>query len=236
LSTGRQHYTGRRVFRPSDVKSVTPVLGLLPSRDTMTLTAASKVSQWTNVTGGTNATQAVDGQRLVYTSFGGPGGKPFIAFDTAGGNLALGDYSALTAGELFAVRRVNADPPVSGAGTWYRFGTSGSTDHSPFTDGTVFDGFGSTARKNAGNPTPDLSQWHIWNVRSVASDFAILLNGAAFFSTATNTVGFHATCQLGSNSGGGIRELWLFNGKLTAYEREGMVAYLTRNNSLFLPF
>ena len=148
----------------------------------------------------------------------------------------LGDPSGLTAGEIFIVRKVDADPPADTAhsGLWL-FGTDGNANHYPWTDGNIYDSFGSTTRKTVGNPTPSLSStYRVYNVYSAASDWQAFLDNTSIFATGTNTVGFLGSnaCEVG-NSGTGAHgygqlvEIVMFASKLSSGDRTSMYTWLT---------
>jgi hypothetical protein len=111
-------------------------------------------------------------------------------------------YSGKSAGAAFLISIKDEDPPViaNSEGFW-RFGT-GSSDHMPYTDGVVYDGFCSTVRKTVGNLSPSFASWRIIGVNSGASDYDFYLDGVLQFPTATNTFGADPVPLLGLSSGG----------------------------------
>lgn len=107
----------------------------------------------------------------------------------------------LTEGAVYAVVKANADPAASSASSGGFLWASAAShvangSHHPFTDGVVYDGFGSTVRKTCGNPTPSLAAWAIISFHSKAGSFECYVNGTLLFSTATNTVGWTTTPNL----------------------------------------
>lgn len=146
------------------------------------------------------------------------------------------NLSSFTAGEIFVVLKQNADPAPSDltSGLWVMgtaVGGSGS-DHYPFTDSTVYMGFGSTTRKSTGNPSVALTGFHLLNIWSAANDWAMQINGTSHFSTGTNTVGFTNAPMIGRSLNvtyfdtGDIAEIICFNAKLSAGERTSMNDYI----------
>jgi hypothetical protein len=193
------------------------------------ITIDTGVGVWAGVGGsGASASNATDATQPTLSATGGPGGKPAVAF-TGGQLLQFADvFSAFTAAELFMVWKADADPSVTGAGGLWYFGTGGSADVIPFTDGNVYDGFGSSARKDAiaANPTVSLATWNRYSVVTTSAEWTSRINGTQHSTTATNTVAFHTSCNLGvsNNPGavffeGKVHEFVLFSSKLGASER-----------------
>ena len=131
-------------------------------------------------------------------------GKKALDFDDANDVLtcATGLLNGATASAFFAVVKMDADPPSGGGAVIDGFSTSGSNSHHPFTDGTIYDGFGSTVRKTCGNPTPSLTSTSMLAAISGASDYRFLVNDATLHSTATNTVGIGTGTRYMGNSAG----------------------------------
>lgn len=162
--------------------------------------------------------------------------RKVLEFDGVNDQLtqAGGLLNGATAGSFFIVAKTDADPAVVGSdgGHVNDFSSSTSSSHHPYSDGVVYESFGSTVRKTVGNPTDSLAAWHRYSAHSAANDFRVYLNGASIFSTATNTVGFGTmTRQLGWQLGGGywkglVAELLLFSRVLSTAEREQVDRYL----------
>lgn len=188
------------------------------------------ISTWT-ASAGNNATAAGTARPTYQTNE--QNGLPIVRFDGVNDAMAFGNFSALTAGEVFIVIKIDNDPTTgSGArsGLW-TIGTDGALiTLYPYDDGVIYDGFGSTARKTVGNPTPSLASWRVYNVFSAANDWGANLDGSSLFTTATNTVGFSASCVLGAQSvaflDGDVAEFIMYNRKLTAPERASVLSYL----------
>ncbi len=228
-----------QTFSPSDITSASPVMNLNAVAAQMTLISSTHISAWNDQLGsGISGTQPVDasGQRPIYSASGGPGDKPYVSFGANAGVgqwVVFGDvFSALTAAEVFVVRKAGADPagPFPDEGGFWHFGTNANGDLLPFTDGNVYDCFGSTARKSTGNPTVALTGWHIYNVITTASEWTSNINGVEHFTTGTNTVGFAAAATLGKTLGAvgdsAITTIWMFDGKLSTEDRAAMLTWL----------
>lgn len=154
--------------------------------------------------------------------------------------MVLPDMSALTAGEVFIVIKTTADPSTDAAysGLW-RMDTSGFHCHYPYTDGNIYECWGSTTRQIPGqNPTPSLSAaFNVWNCFSATNDWGANLNNTSFATSASNTVGFPGaslaffggTDSLSYNMNGNIGELLIYDHKLSSTDRNTVYTYLTSN-------
>jgi hypothetical protein len=165
---------------------------------------------------------------------------PAVAFAGTDDVLNGPDLSALTAAEVFVVFKVPADPTVGFEGAIWKFGTdAAASDLVPFTDGNVYDGFGSTARKSTGNPTDSLAAYVLYNIVTTATEWTSFINGTQHFTTATNTVGFSATPTLGANvipaySMASVCELILCSAKLSAGDKTSVKSYIATKYGLTL--
>ena len=161
-------------------------------------------------------------------------GQPGLSFSAAATQELVGpDLFALglTAAETFIVFQLNADPPATGAkcGLW-RTESAASVAVVPFTDGVIYDGFGSTVRKTTVNPTPSLASPRIYSVITTSSEWTSSLDGVQIFTTATNAVGWNTATRIGSsvtNWFDGIMCEWLvYPAKLSTADRAKTIAYL----------
>lgn len=144
--------------------------------------------------------------------------------------------SAFTEGEIFVVIKATADPATGNlVGAWATFGTDGNVTHYPFTDGTVYDGFATTARKNTGNPATNLSNFNLYNISSKANQWISRINGTVHFSTTTNAVAYTTAPYFGGNNGSGFGagfsgdmcEIIYYNRVLNSSERAKVRTYIT---------
>jgi hypothetical protein len=137
-----------------------------------------------------------------------------------------------TALEAAYVAADSNDPGSTGVGAvLVNFGTDVVADHEPYTDGNIYHGFASTARKTVGDPTPSLTAPHIASIRSAASDWQYWLDGTQFFATATNTVALSATPGVGRDTRGSylhgkVSEVVLANTTLATEDRQCLEGYL----------
>jgi hypothetical protein len=170
-------------------------------------------------------------------------GLPVVRFNGTSQflNFPVNAFVGFTAAEAFIVVKANnPDPPVSSVGTGlWDFGTDITSTHYPFTDGIIYDDFGTSARKTTVNPTPSLNAFNLYNVISSSGLWASRLNGGStIFSTGTNTVAFIAQCTLGSSGGGtvyfngDIAEFILYNRVISQSERDQIESYVAAKYGL----
>lgn len=160
----------------------------------------------------------------------------FDAITTGADYFTLPNFmSAFTAGTVIFVAKIDLDAPggSGSSGPPIKAGTSGSSDHYPFTDGTIYFGYGSDTRKTVVNPTTSLATWHLGCFRSASSDWKYFLNGVQEFTTGTNTVAFTTAPIIGAyNTGigpyfdGRIAELVQTNTAVGSTDREKLEGYL----------
>lgn len=142
--------------------------------------------------------------------------------------FAIPDLSALTAGHVFIALKINVDPPTdsASAGLWTMGVTS--TSYFPYTDGVIYDDFGTDTRKTVGNPTPSLAAWHIYEVLSGPGLWTARLDGVDLFTTSSNTVAFPSSPILGRSLNGDFGAWMLFDAVQTdgnaAIHRAGLKA------------
>lgn len=241
----------RKSFTNSPVLPVLTGLFLWLKADEITgLNDTNPITTWADSsTEGNDATQATAGNRPIYrTSI--INSLPAVRFtNLADGSdptnrkffaLPTNAFSAFTEGEIFWVGVVDADPPGDQyQNTFLNFGNYAQEFNDnevyPFTDGNMYNGFGSSARKNAYWATGGvLDSWHIYDIWSAANDWGMNLDNVNKFTTATNTVSFRSDCRIGRDSSsvetfglqGYIAEMILYNRKVTPTERTDIYDYL----------
>lgn len=159
----------------------------------------------------------------------GPNGKACVSFNGSSNFLVPNFFSAYTEGEIFVYMKNASDPttgsPASPIGSW---GTSGSTDHTPFTDGIIYDGWGSTVRKTTINPVANTALWTLYNVRSKSGLWINALNGERLWGTLTNTVGFSTAGLIGKSVSnyflGDVAEIQFYDHVLSNTDRSTVVS------------
>lgn len=150
---------------------------------------------------------------------------------------ASNPISGKSSATLMFVFKQDADPPASSPQAGAPISNFGSdaaapADHTPWTDGNIYIGFASTARKTAGNPSASLASWSVITVVSAASDYRVYVNGTLLYSTATNTFGASsggtAALFLSSDATGGfytfdgdLAEIVIWDSALGTSAREG---------------
>ena len=207
----------------------------------VTQDAGGRVSSWADQSGhGMDATQPTSGNQPQVVA-GARNGQPALHFDGAASYLSLPNVmGAATAGELFVVLRAT-DP--AHRHSFMNFGTSpyGLSIY-PYTDGHIYDSFGSTNFYDIGVPPVDLTQFHLYNASSIAGAWTARLNGQVQFATTSNTVGFNSGPTIGYSDGyagtffaGDIAELLVFDHALTDAERQTVSAYLNAKYAYAAP-
>lgn len=192
------------------------------------------IATWSDSSGnGNNATQATAGNKPTYKT-NIVNGFPVVRFASSSAKyFSLPSFSSLTQGEIFIVVKIVADPPPDDAhsGLW-NMSTDTLNTHYPWGgDSTIYDAWGTTARKTVGNPTPLLTSWRVYNVYSASASWAAQLDNATLATTGTNTVGFPASPTLGKSLGafyldGDVAEVVMYNAKLSTTNRTNVYNYL----------
>jgi len=193
------------------------------------------LGNWTQSTAGNQPATPVSWQGQQAVTFTYP------AADATKDWLDGPSLAALTAGHAYVVMQKDADPSTAGdgvGGLWL-IGTDALASHVPFSDGTIFDDFGSTARKATVNPTASLASPCIYETISTSSEWTNFLNGGQLFTTGTNTVAFSATPRIGADATGNnvgmsgkIGEVIVFDHKLTNPQRSGVLQYLSNKYTI----
>jgi hypothetical protein len=147
---------------------------------------------------------------------------------TANAYFGAGDMTALNAsgGSYMEIIKVTDQTTRGG----HRLGT-GASSHYPYdVDLKIYETFGSTARKDAITTGSALTSWHKKYVWSETNDYGIRQNASNIYTTATNTVGFHATSLVGFNGTQRMKcdlaAIYFFSNKLTPAELTSLDAYI----------
>jgi hypothetical protein len=151
--------------------------------------------------------------------------------------LSLSILSGSVAASFYLVQKVVSTSAQNGSPEW---GTGGA-NYCPYSDGNIYEGFGSNVRKTVGTPTGALTAYRIISCYTAANDWACYIDGGTggssggtspLFSTATNTVVWAGSNpNLGANAGltpfdGWYAEVVYTNAKQSTTDRQKMEGYL----------
>lgn len=169
--------------------------------------------------------------------FGEQPGIRFKAAESQRLNLMAGALiSGLAAVHAFLIVKLAADPTAANADGLWGF-SGGNATRFPYSDGTIYDNFGTNSRKTAGNPSPSLAAAHCYEVISASGEWTNRLDGAQITTTATNTVAWSAARQtIGADEGatstyhldGWIGALFPCNAKLVGSDLTNMRGFIAR--------
>lgn len=179
---------------------------------------ANHAIQGTSINRPVLASAILNGRNMVYFN-SGHWVAPGTAFSGAGATL-------------FAVMKNDADPSgAAGTAGFMRLGTDATASVVPWTDGVIYDGSFSSARKTTVNPTPSFTAGRIYEVTSAAGAWTNYMDGTQLFTTGTNTVAHHATPLIGhhgSTTGfkGHFGDLLFYGSALNSTDRSAVRAWL----------
>lgn len=199
------------------------------------LSNGDPVPTWTDSSGNSNTATSAGPTDLIYRTNAINTTLPAVSFGELGTSyFTFPDFaSAFTAGEVYLVVKLDADPASDGStsGLW-DFGTSGSFVAVPYTDGHVYDDWGQTTRPDQGVTGGIMSSWTVYSLWSASNDYASFLNGTSLYTNGTNTVAFRTNLQLGRGLSadqhlkGKVAEMIMYNGKLSSGDRLIVKTYL----------
>lgn len=167
---------------------------------------------------------------------GGPNDAAHVRFES-GEYCSRGSspFAGLTEAELVIVHKFDSASTAAATTNvpWYFCGAASNDLWKYATGPALYCGAGSTTRQTCGNPSQDLTQWHVGNVISTATEFTVNVGAQALYTTGTNAVGFATTCVVGAGLVGGgasmvgdIAEVILYDRKLSTDERNRIKQYL----------
>lgn len=218
----------------------------------------ASMTGWTDLSGNGNHATVQGTLAPQWESASGPGGGPAVRLrgsDGATSDATRGYFkvpaaavSGLTAGEILTYLRSSKATTV--ASSLWSWGSWADQSYFTFSNGSVYDYFGSTVRKGPFAPGVTIqNQWRRYGVHSAAGDWAARIDGTQIHSTATNTVSFPASGgqqpiigdstypnQIASGSfsspwRGLMTAVIFYNRKLTSTERSDLDAWLVANPS-----
>lgn len=187
--------------------------------------SADTLSQWNDSSGaGNHATQATGANQPTYLA-GARNGRAVVRFRDPTVMGLPNVLTGLTAGTLLVVLKAHADA----FGAMARFGSPDDAFY-PWSNGQIYDNFGTTVRKDSIVPGVSLQQWNIVSVVSAASDYRYYINNVNKRTTATNTVGWHTSPVFGQAGGFYLRadvaEIMVYSGALSDGNRNALEVYL----------
>jgi len=180
-----------------------------------------------------NATQS-NGSNQPTLVANGLNGRPVVHF-AGGQSLNLPNVmNGASAGEIFVVVRSTA---LNNA-LWWWGGSNGNLY--PYSDGNLYEDFGTTTWTSLGKPAADLTQYNLYNVSSSSSEWTQRINGLVNYDRLGNTVSFRATPVLGMASSGvhftgDIAEVIVYDHVLTPQEKETVGFYLNSKYAFTSP-
>lgn len=134
-------------------------------------------------------------------------GKPALLIED---KFLAGSALSGAAGTLYAALKVLADPSAGEDAILNGFGSSGSRDHMPYSDGNIYYGAMATVRQSCGNFVVPLDTPYLMTCVSASNSWNLRLNSTTFYSTTGTTVGFGSTPQVGSLDCNGWVSEWVF--------------------------
>jgi hypothetical protein len=184
--------------------------------------------------------QATSGNRPIL-KIATQNGRNSVRFDAIDDFMEMdANFSGLTAATYFIVLKIAVDPPTVESKTGhpimfiYNIIANGGASHYPYLDSNIYDTSMTTSRKTVGNPSPNLTNFHLYNVSATSNSWTARLNKTQLFTTATNTFSQQEKTigrSIGSNLvfyyfNGDISELVVYNSVLSANDRTSIENYL----------
>jgi len=173
-----------------------------------------------------------------YRTSGGPNSLPSIQLyadgSENGGYFSMPNFiSAYTAGHCWTVFKKDTDPTGDSDGP--PLGNWGTTNDSYFPypgDNTIYEAFGSNARKDNITHTVALNIWGVYEIRTASAAWSNYINGTQQFTTGTNTVAFSTAPTVGQEKAGRVfrgqfAETFFYNRVLTSGEITTIKSYIT---------
>ena len=188
--------------------------------------ANGRISVWQDQSANSADATQTNGSNQPFLTQNALNGLPIVHFN-AGQYFTLPDFmNKATEGEIFMFVRSGGQGTLRMAD----FGTSQFGAAYPWSNGKLYDDFGSTSQYEVGNPPQSLYQYHIYNVTSEASDWVVRFDGVEQYRSRTNTVAFNTSPLLGHCRTeyflGDIAEVIIYNRSLSPSERKQVETYL----------
>ena len=220
--------------------------GVYSDAGTTPATNGGTVQQWNDShTGARHFAQATAGNRPTWVTNAINTTLPALRFDpTVVDTPATAQYllgpsaSALTAGEIFiVVKKAGADPGDGTKASLWDFEANGNSNVYPYSDGHIYDGWGSGSRYDSGDPTPSVNTWRLYNVVSTSSEWTSFIDGTQQFTTSPGNVAFGIPnlgrdTNTGKGFGGDVAELIMYSAKCSAPDKVQTKAYIAAKYGL----
>lgn len=230
-------FGGGAVDDPGDVTG----LHLWLRGDQTGVADGAEITTWSDLSGQNNFCSGAGATKPVLRATGGPDSQPCVEFEGTVSYFTVPNFhTGFTAAHAFAIVKIDVEPPSVASKCGPPFGHFGNevselASAYPFTDSNVYENFGTTVRKSTGNPTPALTNWHLYEIRTASGAWSNWFNGTSHFSTGTNTVGFRNNAFIGRDETGGtinfldgrIAEGLIYNKVLSAGEILTVKGYFT---------
>lgn len=186
---------------------------------------------------GLNSTTTAGAARATLVT-GAQNGLNGLRFNSASSQVYILNatlFTGFTSGSMFIVFKVDADPAAAfGSTGWQRAFGHGNAEHVPYTDSTLYTGWGSTARRAVTPIHPLLTSYRIVIITSATDDWSFWMDGVELDHQTTSTVGFGANPALWALGGdidwgnymlGHILEWGVTNTKLSTTDRQKVEGY-----------
>ena len=215
--------------------ALSPLVWLV-SADAATITlSGSNVTAWADKGSAAGSwTQSTSANQPTYSAsdLGYPGVRSSGAVSSE--YLQRSNPTSYTEMEILVVYEQDFDPAssTSKGGLW-RIGSSAQNTIMSYPGNQhIYDDAGSTTRRDTGTRITPLTSPVCYSVVSTASEWTSYLNFAQQYTTATNTVGTDTMFYIGASYAtapldGVIRELLVFDRKLSSGERSDVHAYFS---------
>lgn len=222
----RGFFGGAVAFKPSDIAGLqlwldaTTGLFDATSGGNAVTTDGSAVARWEDQSGNArHFKQATSNNRpALKTSI--QNGKNIIRFDSDNDWMEMdSEFSGLTSASYYVILKIAVDPPAVELKTahpiHFLYGTTAgySSSHYTWTDGNIYDNTMTTTRRTAGNPTPTLTNFHLYNVDASGSSWTNRLNKTQLTTFTTNTFS-QLRKEIGRSLWSSVSYYYYFNGDL----------------------
>jgi len=166
--------------------------------------------------------------------------KNILRFDAINDFLEMDSaFSGLSSASYYVVLKIAVDPPTAQTKTGHPIGflygnTGPSTgSHFTWTDGNIYDNTMTTTRRTAGNPTPSLTNFNLYNVDASGSAWTNRLNKTQLTTFVSNTFSQNGTILGRSTDGsnfyyfdGDLAEVIVYDAVLSSSNRAKVEDYL----------